>query len=73
MNRYIYGTDDVQYVDFDTGVDRQSWYFVAPESFSSLDMATAYGGKLRFTLKATYGDFDHLNQPPALNWIVLEC
>jgi hypothetical protein len=73
MNRYIYGTDDVQYIDFDTGVDRQSWYFVAPESYSSLDMATSYGGKLRFTLKATYGDFDHLNQPPALNWIVMEC
>lgn len=73
MNRYIYGTDDVQYVDFDTGVDRQSWYFVPPLSFSSQDMAAAYGGTLRFTVKATYGDFDYLNQPPALDWIVLEC
>ena len=73
MNRYIYGTDEVQYLDFDTGVDRQKWYFVAPPSYASQDLATAYGGVLRFTVKATYGDFDYLNQPPALNWVVLEC
>lgn len=71
MNRYIYGTDEVQHVDFITGVDRQSWYFVAPQSYSSQDMATAYGGTLSFTVKATYGDFDYLNQP--LDWLVLEC
>lgn len=51
LTRYIYGTDDVQYVDFDTGVDRQSWYFVAPPSFASQDMAAAYGGTLSFTVK----------------------
>mmetsp|Transcript_14107 Transcript_14107/g.34974 ORF Transcript_14107/g.34974 Transcript_14107/m.34974 type:complete len:412 (-) Transcript_14107:417-1652(-) len=73
LNRYIYGTDEVQYVDFVTGVDRQSWYFVAPQSYSSQDMAAAYGGTMRFTVKATYGDFDYLNEPPALNWVVLEC
>ena len=36
-------------------------------------MATAYGGTLHFTVKATYGDFDYLNEPPPLDWIVLEC
>ena len=25
------------------------------------------------TKQATYGDFDYLNEPPALNWVVLEC
>jgi len=65
-------------VDFISGVDRQSWYFVAPPSYSSQDMATAYGGTLSFTVKATYGDFDYLNedvtqQAGGLHWIVLEC
>jgi hypothetical protein len=71
LNRYVYGTDDVQYVDFKTGNDRSKWYFTAPESWYLPDIGTAYGGSLQFTVKSTYGDFHYLNSP--LDWVSLEC
>merc|ERR1719261_1629586 len=64
VNRYVYGTDEVQYVDFITGFDKSKWYFEAsPGKFYVPEMAAAYGGKIRFTVKATYGDFNYLNSP----------
>jgi len=72
LNRYIYGTDEVHYVDFDTGSDKSKWYFEAPASkFYMPDMASAYGGAIRFTIASTYGDFAYLNKD--LDFIVLEC
>jgi len=72
LNRYIYGTDEVHYVDFDTGSDRSKWYFEAPAAkFYMPDMASAYGGTIRFTIASTYGDFAYLNAD--LDFIVLEC
>jgi len=71
LNRYVYGTDDVQYVDFQTGNDRSKWYFTAPEGWYLPDIGTAYGGALQFTVKSTYGDFHYLNSP--LDWVSLEC
>jgi hypothetical protein len=71
LNRYVYGTDDVQYIDFKTGYDRKKWYFVAPQSWYLPDIASAYDGQLRFTVKSTYGDFSYLNDP--LDWVSLEC
>merc|ERR1712194_305465 len=73
LNRYIYASDEVTYLDFSTGVDRQSWFFKAPLDYASPDLATAYGGALSFSLKATYGDFDYLNEPPALDMVQLDC
>lgn len=72
LNRYIYSTDEVQYIDFDTGTDNSKWYFEAPPGKYALpEMAAAYGGTLKFTLSSTYGDFTHLNSP--LDFISLEC
>jgi hypothetical protein len=72
LNRYIYSTDEVQYIDFDTGSDRSKWYFQAPDGKYYLpEMASAYGGTLKFTVSSTYGDFSHLNSP--LDFITLEC
>ncbi|CAK0899538.1 unnamed protein product, partial [Prorocentrum cordatum] len=71
LNRYIYGTDEVHYVDFDTGSDRSKWYFEAPAAkFYMPDMASAYGGTIRFTIASTYGDFAYLNAD--LDFIVVE-
>lgn len=72
LNRYIYGTDEVQYIDFSTGNDRSKWYFEAPAgNYYVPELATAYGGILQFTIASTYGDFTHLNSP--LDFITLEC
>jgi hypothetical protein len=72
LDRYIYGTDEVQYTDFATGTDNTKWYFEAPPAKYLLpEMVGAYGGKIRFTTKSTYGDFNFLNQP--LDWVTLEC
>jgi len=72
LNRYIYGTDEVQYVDFETGSDRSKWYFLAPPGkFHLPELAGAYGGTLRFTIASTYGDFSHMNDP--LDFITIEC
>jgi len=71
LNRYISGQDDVQYIDFKSGNDKSKWYFVAPDAYRSADMVGAYGGVIRFSVKATFGDFAFLNDP--LDWVVLEC
>uniref|UniRef100_A0A7S4VNY8 Laminin IV type A domain-containing protein n=1 Tax=Alexandrium monilatum TaxID=311494 RepID=A0A7S4VNY8_9DINO len=72
LNRYIYGEDEVQYIDFDTGSDRSKWYFEAPPGKYYLpELAAAYGGSIRFTIASTYGDFTHLNSP--LDFITLDC
>ncbi|CAE8657121.1 unnamed protein product, partial [Polarella glacialis] len=72
LNRYIYSTDEVQYIDFDTNSDKSKWYFEAPAGkFYLPEIATAYGGSLKFTIASTYGDFIHLNTP--LDFITLEC
>lgn len=72
LNRYIYSTDEVQYIDFDTGTDNSKWYFQAPPGKYSLpEMAAAYGGNIKFTVSSTYGDFSQLNSP--LDFISFEC
>lgn len=72
LDRYIYGTDEVQYTDFSTGSDKSKWYFEAsPGKFYVPEMAGAYGGNMKFTIKSTYGDFAFLNAP--LDWVTLEC
>mmetsp|Transcript_3760 Transcript_3760/g.11937 ORF Transcript_3760/g.11937 Transcript_3760/m.11937 type:complete len:402 (-) Transcript_3760:208-1413(-) len=72
LNRYIYGTDEVQYIDFETNSDRSKWYFEAPPGKYYLpELAAAYGGTLRFTIASTYGDFTRLNSP--LDFISLDC
>merc|ERR1711920_288467 len=72
LNRYIYGTDEVQYVDFETGSDQSKWYFEAPPGkFCLPEIAASYGGTIRFTIASTYGDFQYLNDH--LDFITLEC
>mmetsp|Transcript_31406 Transcript_31406/g.56930 ORF Transcript_31406/g.56930 Transcript_31406/m.56930 type:complete len:389 (-) Transcript_31406:141-1307(-) len=72
LNRYIYSTDEVQYIDFETSSDKSKWYFEAPAGkFYLPELATGYGGILQFTIASTYGDFEHLNEP--LDFITLEC
>jgi len=74
LNRYIYGTDEVHYIDFETNNDRSRWYFDAPPGkFALPELANAYGGVIKFTVSSTYGDFrpDQLNHP--LDWITIEC
>lgn len=72
LNRYIYATDEVQYIDFETSSDKSKWYFEAPAGkFCLPELAAAYGGTLQFTIASTYGDFSHLNTP--LDFITLEC
>ncbi|CAE7946587.1 SCN11A [Symbiodinium sp. KB8] len=72
LNRYLYGTDEVQYIDFDTNSDKSKWYFEAPPGkFYLPELAASYGGTLQFTIASTYGDFQHLNSP--LDFITLEC
>lgn len=72
LNRYIYGSDEVQYINFETSSDRSKWYFEAPPSkFHLPELASAYGGTLRFTIASTHGDFAYLNTP--LDFITLEC
>merc|ERR1712137_805391 len=72
LNRYVYGTDEVQYVDFENNNDLSKWYFEAPAGKYHLpELATAYGGYIKFTLASTYGDFNFLNSP--LDFISIEC
>jgi hypothetical protein len=72
LNRYIYATDEVHYIDFETGSDRSKWYFEAPGAkFYMPDLASVYGGKIKFTIASTYGDFAYLNSD--LDFITLEC
>ncbi|CAE7193622.1 Dnajb5 [Symbiodinium necroappetens] len=72
LNQYIYGADEVQSLDFATGIDLAKWYFEAsPKVYHKKEMAVAYGGTLRFRVRAQYGDFLELNAP--LDWVTIEC
>jgi len=77
LDRYIAGGDEVSALDPDTGTDRRKWYFVSGSDFVNFAglrgfLAGAFGGTLRFTIKATYGDWSStLNRP--LDFISLEC
>lgn len=72
LSHYIYGVDEVQHLDFATGFDRARWYFEAPPAmFHRAELAGAYGGTLRFTVRSLYGNFSELNSP--LDWVTLEC
>merc|ERR1712107_867119 len=50
---------------------KTKWYFEASPSFHSRELAASYGGKLRFTVRALYGNFTQLNSP--LDWVQIEC
>lgn len=72
LNRYVYGVDEVQNLDFATGSDLAKWYFEAsPATFHKLELAVSYGGYIGFTVRSQYGDFRELNHP--LDWITIEC
>lgn len=72
LNRYVYGVDEVQNLDFATGSDLAKWYFEASSAtFHKLELAAAYGGYVGFTVRSQYGDFRELNDP--LDWIIIEC
>lgn len=74
LNRYIYSADEVQYLDFQTGTDRSKWYFEAPPGkFYLPEMAAAYGGKVKFVIASTYGDFNKEFRNDPLDFITLEC
>jgi len=72
LNHYIYGVDEVQSLDFATGIDLAKWYFEAsPEVFYRKELAAAYGGYLKFRFRSQYGNFYELNDP--LDWVTIEC
>mmetsp|Transcript_65449 Transcript_65449/g.182145 ORF Transcript_65449/g.182145 Transcript_65449/m.182145 type:complete len:423 (-) Transcript_65449:72-1340(-) len=71
LSRYVYGVDEVLYMDFATGLDQTRWYFEASRDFHGRELAAAYGGKIKFTVRALYGNFTQLNSP--LDWITIEC
>lgn len=72
LNQYIYGTDEVQILDFGSGTDRSKWYFEAPKDpFQGILLSSGYGGTFRFTTRSLYGNFDELNAP--LDWVTIEC
>ncbi|CAE8626263.1 unnamed protein product [Polarella glacialis] len=72
LNRYVYGVDEVQNLDFATGLDLAKWYFEAsPAVFNREALASSYGGVIRFTVRSQYGDFRSLNDP--LDWVTIEC
>lgn len=72
LNRYVYGVDEVQFLDFASGLDRSKWYFeAAAADFHGEKMRAAYGGTLKFTVRSLYGNFSELNAP--LDWVTIEC
>lgn len=72
LNRYVYGVDEVQNLDFASGTDLAKWYFEATgDNFMSPTLIAAYGGFVSFTVRSQYGDFRLLNDP--LDWITIEC
>jgi len=72
LSHYVLGVDEVQYLDFATGLDRTRWYFEASEkAFNKPELVAAYGGKVRFKIRSLYGNFSVLNRP--LDWVTLEC
>lgn len=72
MSHYVLGVDEVQYLDFATGLDRTRWYFEASKkAFCKPELVGAYGGKVRFKMRSLYGNFSVLNRP--LDWVTIEC
>lgn len=72
LSHYVLGVDEVQYLDFATGLDRTRWYFEASKAaFNKPELVAAYGGKVRFKIRSLYGNFSVLNRP--LDWVTLEC
>jgi len=72
LSHYVLGVDEVQYLDFSTGLDRTRWYFEASKkAFCKPEMVGAYGGKVRFKIRSLYGNFSVLNKP--LDWVTIEC
>lgn len=72
LSDYVYGVDEVQYLDFSTGQEQTKWYFEAPAHvFSIPELAVAYNGRLSFTVRSLYGNFSVQNSP--LDWVTLEC
>jgi len=71
LNRYVFAEEDSVHADPETGEDRDQWYFRAPDSKFTGDMAAAYGGEIRFTLSSAAGDFSkpHANA----HAVKLEC
>ncbi|CAJ1388575.1 unnamed protein product [Effrenium voratum] len=71
LSNYISGVDEVQSLDFATGIDLAKWYFEASQGFCKKELAVAYGGYLRFRVRGEYGNFLELNDP--LDWVTIEC
>jgi len=72
LSHYVLGVDEVQYLDFATGLDRTRWYFEASKAaFNKQELVAAYGGRVRFKIRSLYGNFSVLNRP--LDWVTLEC
>eukprot|EP00929_Paragymnodinium_shiwhaense_P051607 TRINITY_DN25944_c1_g1_i2.p1 TRINITY_DN25944_c1_g1~~TRINITY_DN25944_c1_g1_i2.p1 ORF type:complete len:413 (+),score=90.34 TRINITY_DN25944_c1_g1_i2:133-1371(+) len=71
LSRYIYGVDEVMFMDFETGLDQTRWYFESSPNFYARELAAAYGGWIRFSIRSLYGNFTELNAP--LDWISIEC
>merc|ERR1712070_213904 len=71
MQYYIHYTDkDVKTTE--EGSDQKHWYFSAPAKFLGHQGIT-YGGKLKFSLSASTGDFSASNLNSNRDLVVLEC
>eukprot|EP00929_Paragymnodinium_shiwhaense_P008718 TRINITY_DN112685_c0_g1_i1.p1 TRINITY_DN112685_c0_g1~~TRINITY_DN112685_c0_g1_i1.p1 ORF type:complete len:427 (+),score=35.08 TRINITY_DN112685_c0_g1_i1:68-1348(+) len=71
LSHYVYGVDEVQYVNFETKNDESKWYFEASDDYNIKELSAAYGGKVQFLVRKLYGNFTQLNDP--LDWLTLEC
>jgi len=71
MQYYIHYTDkDVKSTE--EGSDQKHWFFAAPAKFLG-HQGILYGGKLKFTLSASTGDFSAKNINHHRDLVVLEC
>jgi len=71
MQYYIHYTDkDIKTTE--EGSDQKHWYFAAPSKFLG-HQGIMYGGKLKFTLSASTGDFSSKNLNLNRDLVVLEC
>jgi hypothetical protein len=57
LNYFVYATDQQVKIDTTTGDDTSIWFFNAPSKYLGAH-ASAYGGKLEFSLGAFAGNFD---------------
>jgi hypothetical protein len=71
MQYYIHYTDsDIKTTE--EGSDQKHWYFKAPTKFLG-HQGIMYGGKLKFTLSASTGDFSAKNLNTHKDLVVIEC